>query len=299
MSLDVESILHSIGVTVLKERGDELIAKCPMHLARTGSEDGRPSWSINSETYVHHCFSCGYSGTLNMLYQDLMGEIPEDLEWQLSKQSVISSLDRPSVDKSAGPKINEWALSQFSDIPEPLLLRRNLMRKSIDFFGVRWDKQNKAWVIPIRTVDGKLLGFQFRQRGSVINHPPGLEKASTLFGINLFLGQSRITLVESPLDAVRFFNIGVPAVSSFGASVSARQIELLSRNYRNVIVAMDNDSAGKNALEFLRGQLSRRGSSVLPFDYSQLEAKDPGDVETDTALLAAWERSASLNLIDR
>jgi len=93
MLLNIEGILYSLDIHVLRESGDELLAKCPLHLQRTGKEDGHPSWSINSKTYVHHCFSCGYAGTLTTLYRDLVGEVPEDLEWELSKQSVLAALD--------------------------------------------------------------------------------------------------------------------------------------------------------------------------------------------------------------
>lgn len=299
MSLDLEVILHSIGIEVLKERGDELIAKCPMHLARTGREDGHPSWSINSMTYVHHCFSCGYAGTLNMLYRDLMGEVPENLEWELSKQSVIASLDRPKEEApTTGPRVSEWTLNNYVDVPDALLKRRYLLRESIDMFGVRWDKIQRSWVIPIRTPSGDLMGFQFRQVGLVLNHPVGMEKAKTLFGLHLFRSEPRITLVESPLDAVRFYNIGIPAVSSFGASISGDQIDLLARNYRSVISALDNDGAGNRAAHTLQHALRKRGCVVIPFDYSGLEVKDPGDVPSDALLLQAWNRSTSFNLID-
>lgn len=298
MSLDVESILYGLDIEVLKERGDELIARCPQHRERTGAEDANPSWSINSKTYVHHCFSCGYSGTLNMLYQDIRGDIPEDLEWELSKQSVLSTLQRTGKEKSKSDQISEWSLHQYGDVPDRLLLRRRLTRASADFFGIRWDSVSKAWVIPIRDPNGGLMGFQFRQKGSVINHPPGMEKSSTLFGLHLFYDQSRITVVESPLDAVRFHVIGVPAVSSFGASVSGRQVELLARHFQQVVSAMDNDPPGVRATEFLRRELVRKGASVLPLDYSGLGVKDPGDVESDGHLLRAWRRSAALRLIE-
>lgn len=299
MSLDVESILHSLDISVIRERGDELIAKCPMHFQRTGTEDAHPSWSINAKTYVHHCFSCGYSGTLNMLYRDVRGEVPEDLEWELSKQSVLSTLQKTDSKRDpVSTSVNEWSLRNYSDVPDRLLARRHLTREAIDFFGIRWDSVTKVWVIPIRTPQGDLMGFQFRQKGTVINHPPGMEKSSTLFGLHLFMEHSKITIVESPLDAVRLYAVGIPAVSSFGASVSSVQVGLLARHYQQIVSAMDNDAAGSRATLFLQRELTRLGSSVLPFDYSGLAAKDPGDVESDDLLLRAWRRSAALRLID-
>lgn len=294
MPLNVEGILYDLGVEVIRESGDELIAKCPQHLQRTGREDAHPSWSMNTETYVHHCFSCGYSGTLNSLYRDLLGEVPEDLEWELSKQSVIASVSRVREPEHKAPEVNEWVLSQYVGVPGPLLERRRIRRESADFFGVRWDRTNGVWVIPIRDIDGGLMGFQYRQKGIVLNNPTGMEKSKTLFGMHLFKDENTITVVESPLDAVRFWNIGVPAVATFGAGVSEEQVRLLSRYFTVVIIAMDDDAAGQRAGVYLRKELKRRGTAVFFFDYSGLEVKDPGDVNSDEDLQKAWQAATIL-----
>lgn len=295
MSLDLASVLIQIGVEVTRENGDEYFAKCPQHLARTGKEDQHPSWSINGTTFAHHCFSCGYSGNLSSLYQDLTGEVPEALEWEIAKTSVIASVQRTErpVERS-GPSVDEWTLSRFRDLPDALLERRHLLRSSVDRLGVRWDPEQRCWVIPVRTPDGVLLGFQFRQKGIVLNHPKGMEKASTLFGMHLYQNESRITVVESPLDAVRFANIDVPAVSTFGASVSDTQISLLARHFRQIVLALDNDPAGHNATKFLRWSLRKLGCNTFDFRYDGLDAKDPGDVASDAELRKAWTSSNSI-----
>jgi DNA primase len=295
--LDIESILYELNIHVLRETGDELLAKCPMHLARTGKEDGHPSWSINAKTYVHHCFSCGYAGSLSTLYRDIVGEVPDDLEWELSKQSVLSSFNRDKpVEKEIGPNVDEWSLQNYTDLPDRLLERRHLSREAADHFEIRWDSKNKTWVIPVRTPSGKLMGYQFRQKGIVLNHPTGMEKSTTLFGFHLFKNESKITIVESPLDAVRLYVVGIPAVSSFGAAISSEQMNLLSRTFRYVISAMDNDSVGKRATDLLHKRLTKKGCVVFDFDYNGLDVKDPGDVVSDEDLLTAWQRSISLNL---
>lgn len=295
MSLDVESILREIGVEVTKDDGTEFFAKCPMHLARTGKEDRHPSWSLNGDTFAHHCFSCGYSGNLSSLYRDLTGDVPENLEWEIAKTSLIASVAREERrPEPVGPSVDEWTLSRYGDLPQPLLDRRHLLRESVDFFGIRWDNTDRCWVIPIRTPDGELLGFQFRQKGIVLNHPKGMEKSSTLFGMHLYRTESRVAVVESPLDAVRFRNIGVPAVSTFGASVSERQISLLARHFRLIVLAMDNDAAGQNAARYLRWNLRKLGCNTFDFCYDGLDAKDPGDVGSDAALRKAWTASTSL-----
>jgi DNA primase len=57
--IDVLATLERLGIEG-KESGDEYVARCPMHAARTGREDSHPSWSINLQTGLFLCFSCGY-----------------------------------------------------------------------------------------------------------------------------------------------------------------------------------------------------------------------------------------------
>lgn len=302
-TIDVASILEDLGVHVVRESGDELIALCPLHYERTGKIDHKPSWSINQTTFVHHCFSCGYAGTLNSLYRDIRGEVPDNLEWELRKTSVSAGLERAIAPAETvtqeGPKVSEWTLRHFSDVPQPLLDRRYLQREVVDQFQVRWDKEAKSWVLPIRTMAGDLMGYQFRQRGNIINHPEDMRKATTLFGGHLAQATRTVAVVESPLDAVRLVGVGIPAVSTMGASISSEQVTLLSRNFLTIVSAMDNDKAGVNATNYLLQEVRRRGRVGIAFDYADLPGKDPGDVPEDSLLLEAWHRTMALNLGER
>jgi DNA primase len=295
---DLEGALAELGIEVASVSGKEYWAHCPGHAARTGKPDNKPSWSINGESLAHHCFSCGYSGNLVTLYRDLIGKAPDNLEWELAKQGVLRAME-PTAKMDEGPKVSEWTLKQFVDVPDRLLQHRYLQRESVDFYGVRWDPEGKCWVIPIRDPNGVLLGYQYRQKGNVINYPPGMKKSTTLFGAHLYFPENiaRITVVESPLDAVRFHGIGVDAVSTFGAAFSEEQVTLLARHFRLVVVAYDNDGPGIKANFYLRKALQKLGVVAIEFDYSGLAAKDPGDVQSDEALLKAWRTSNSFGLI--
>jgi DNA primase len=103
--------------------------------------------------------------------------------------------------------------------------------------------------------------------------------------------------VESPLDAVRLFGLGIPAIASLGAWVSAEQVALMARCFAAVYVALDNpaiDKAGRDGAEQVTTMLRRRRCAAIPWRYEGLvdedgnPAKDPGDVASDDALLEAW-----------
>lgn len=309
VTLDLTSILDGAGVENLKEGPKEVSGSCPAHLERLGHLDRHSSWSINKYSFLHHCFSCGYSGTLTGLLIDQLGSAPENLEEELTKAVLNRNWEKASnpvvipqpVDPT--PVVNDWSLvNMMKDVPQRLVDFRRLQRKAVDEYGVRWDPERKSWVLPIRSDTGSLLGAQFRQKGNELNLPEGLEKSVTLFGLCQMKRHDTVALVESPLDAVRMYGIGIPAVSSFGAWVSWEQCTLLARNFAYVILALDNDKPGRTAAAKVQQLLRRRGVGTAMFRYEGLvdvdgaPAKDPGDVADDTAIWTAWNRSLRMGL---
>lgn len=308
MSLDLHNILGNLGITALRDTPKEIVGQCPMHQQRTGKPDFHPSWSMNRTTYVHSCFSCGYKGTLNGLFIDLTGSVPDDLEGTLVREGFLRHWEQARAEPSTVlapvvPVLTEWALSHImADVPDRLLAIRNLMRSAIDAYEVRWEDDKRRWVLPIRSTEGDLLGAQFRQKGSVLTLPEGMAKSKTLFGFAQCACSNYCALVESPLDAVRLYGLGIPAVSSLGAWVSKDQVTLLARYFTRVYVALDNDKTGQEATAQLCPLLCKAGTAALKWDYQGLvdsegsPAKDPGDVADDEQLLASWSRTQRMGL---
>lgn len=307
-SLDVSSILIDAGVEILSVGTKEITGRCPMHKERVGKDDRHASWSMNKHTFVHHCFSCGYSGTLSGLLIDVQGYAPDDIETEIRAASFLNTMakvGRAVLPERVEPPITEWVLAnKMADMPQRLLDRRRLARSAVETFGVRWDPDSRVWVLPIRTPEGDLMGAQLRQKGTVINNPTGMEKSVTLFGLDIAsrARETQVALVESPLDAIRLHGLGIPAVASFGAWVSPRQIELLARHFHTVVIALDNDPAGQQSVPFVRKGLQRRSTFAPSFSYEGLTtedgrpAKDPGDVYSDQRLVSAWKMSLGLSL---
>jgi DNA primase len=129
-----------------------------------------------------------------------------------------------------------------------------------------------------------------------------MEKRHTVFGYHVARPFDYAAVVESPLDAVRLFQIGVPAVSLLGAWVSQEQVSLLARNFSAVYMALDNDKAGHEGTEILQAGLRKHGCAAVPWDYTGLvddsgePCKDVGDVPHDDMLLSAWDRTRRMGL---
>ena len=49
------------------------------------------------------------------------------------------------------------------------------------------------------------------------------------------------------MDVIALYRFGYPAVASLGTAVSDKQIDLLTKISKNILVIFDGDQAGKNA----------------------------------------------------
>ena len=296
--IDVEKILLFLEIPLHAQRGSEVNGLCPMHKARTGKEDHRPSWWINSETGAHICFSCGYKGNIYTLISDIKGidyhdareyiddtaELPID-----SLMKRIKELPQYVVAEETIP-MSEARLAVYGEPPDIELKKRFLTREAVNIYGVLWDKTNEAWILPIRDPDTfSLLGWQEKgARGRFFkNQPAGVKKSKTVFGVQ-HLNEEYLIVVESPLDVVRLASIGISgAVSIYGAMMSDEQAKIIRRAKR-VAAAFDNDPAGKKACEQIRDYARKYGFDLLFFNYNGIDVKDVGDM-TEVEIIRGLE----------
>jgi DNA primase len=72
-------------------------------------------------------------------------------------------------------------------------------------------------------------------------------------------------------------------VASFGANVSDRQVALLSDRFDGLIIAFDNDAAGRMETKRLRSRLSSFRNGVKYWKYDT-DDKDLGDMSDYTII---------------
>lgn len=295
---EVEAVLLRLHIEPDTFRGDEILALCPGHEGRTGRRDNNPSWSVNTESGVHHCFSCGFKGSLLTLVAEVLQlktdwdrldldaakawlrkHTDVDLE-ALAKQLSEMKDAYIAITKPVG--MSEARLAIFDDAPDWALKARGLTAESAAAYGVRYKLDGDQWITPIRDEAGKLMGWQ--EKGQLdrhfFNRPAGIQKSRSLFGLNAWQSGTMI-VVESPLDAVRIHSVGIPgAVATYGALVSDEQLNMMRRADR-LIFALDNprvDDAGAKALRDLVKRTRTMGMECRFFDYQHTRAKDPGDM---------------------
>jgi len=286
--MDVEKVLLNLDVTMVAQRGNEVNGLCPMHKARTGSDDHSPSWWVNLETGVHPCFSCGYKGNMYTLVRDLKGLDHFDIQdflkekTELPLDTLLQRLkDLPQYIVPEEPiGMSEARLAVFTDVPDIELKKRFLTREAVNSHGVLWDPKNNAWILPIREPDDfSLWGWQ--EKGATgrffRNYPPGVKKSKTVFGVQILDESKPLWVVESPLDAVRLTGLGYNAIATYGAIISEEQGKLMRRAI-SIISAFDNDQAGKKASEQMLVFSRKYGFDLRYFNYTGIDVKDVGDM---------------------
>jgi DNA primase len=143
--------------------------------------------------------------------------------------------------------------------------------------GVFRDRFWNRLLFPIRSREGRTVGFGGRALGDAI--PKYLnsaqsaifDKSALLYGLDLaqdaIRGADQVVIVEGYMDAIAAHQFGhANVVAAMGTAVTERQIELVKRLSRNIVLALDADAAGQGAtirsLEMLPGALDQQLTPV-------------------------------------
>jgi DNA primase len=292
---DIESAIRELGIDY-KLSGDEAIARCPSH------NDRHPSWSVNTRTGVHHCFSCGFSGnlaslaahTLNLSYQEAVLWCNERVGW-----SKIHQWEEDYQGKSFSPaylKVGEVDTALFTKVPTDQLALKGITEEAADKFGILWNPRDETWIFPVRDpFTNELWGWQSKNDRHFRHYPQGIQRSKTLFGLGAFPDGGTAVLVESPIDCAYLYAAGISGgLSSFGVQVSNRQFSLVQYVARSLVLALDNDLPGVDKT----ARRCEEDDGVRVFNYLvNPEAKDPGEMRPLECYMAAEHSVSSLTFL--
>lgn len=164
---------------------------------------------------------------------------------------------------------------------------RRISENSINKFLLGYSDNQDMVTIPVMTPDGKsFVGFVARSvEGKDFKNTPKLPKSKILFNLHRAKLHDTVYVVESSFDAIRLDQNGVPAVATLGATISKKQIELLTKYFNSVIVVADNDDAGENMKDRIVESLGHRVQIIgIPQRF-----KDVGDM-TDSDIQELCKR---------
>lgn len=266
--LDAQAVLDHYGAENAYEQSaadgtQEVIHSClidrvePHH----NNGDSNPSAACNLDKKVYICYQW-WGGDLfhliaKMEGKDSLAEIVPLLGPFLTGSVATADKVKAELDKIfAKPAAFSMELPRYADrVLEPWLREhpywasRGIGPETVEAFRLGFDPNENRVVFP-HFFNGSLVGWQKRvtldtrpafpkYRNSV-----GFPKAETLYNYDRARDYGRVIVVESPMSVVRAHTLGFPnVVATFGAKVTAHQIELL-RRWRDIYVWFDADAAG-------------------------------------------------------
>jgi DNA primase len=310
--LDPYIVLQDIiGAVNIVESGDELIHSCPLPLGMHKNGDRNPSASLNKETLLFNCFTCG-GGSVIWLVQNCLNVSKEQaisiLKEEVADLKVISTedfikkiedvFDHHQLASLDIPVYSENLLKRWQGECDYLTVRgvseavQREMRTGVERNRPEISKSSgeESTVLVDRVVlphfmNGKLVGWVARKINDVNGVPKyrnskGFPRGSWLYNLDNNLHTNEVFVVESPMSVLVLKSRGIDnVVATFGAKVDKQQIALL-RDFERVNIFMDGDDPGRMATEHLIESLS---------PYTKLGVIETADDEDPATLMEVPE----------
>lgn len=284
----IPALLDYLGIRVLSRNGPEWLASCPRHTKRIGREDKHPSWSINVETGLFRCWSCDYSGNVVTLLVSIGARTLRQARSEARQVVKSHPVRLESLDYvPANSRLLQRRLDRYTKPPGRLLGERHITRDAADEFEIRFDVPGHAWILPIRSMDGVLWGWErkgIRDRSVRSIYPPGVPRGQTLYGGHLLKDPLPLVVVEAPLAATRLHGMGIAAVATGGTEFTSRQVYLLEK-YAEWVIAYDNDEPGRRATRKLINAFTRiRDVWIFPYPDEVTKLREMEDQTVRTSI---------------
>jgi DNA primase len=288
-------LLEEFGANnISPTRKGELIHSCLLPFGLHKNGDANPSASFNWKKLTYKCLGCGNGGGLLWFIGTMRGTgVKEARHWVEKTAGIGQIMDLGDLlryfdelykkqDRDLPvPHYDERVLTPWQVIHPYLTEVRNIPEQNIIDLRLGWDSERDRIILP-HFDGGSLRGWQARRLNpndpdpTKYRNSPDFPKDYTLYNYD-YLAEERV-IVESPMTVARHIHhLGIEA--TFGASVTDRQIRLISKHPK-VILWFDNDKAGWRATGQL-GWYLMRYCNVRVVDNPY--AADAGDMEDQDA----------------
>lgn len=246
-----------------KENGDNIQTNCPFH---KGGQERKPSFGVNGSKNKCHCFTCGWSGGIDVLVSEMFGYNDSGVygkRWlmrrfnstEIEHRNISISFERRKSTANTASYVSEEELDSYRYYHTYWAKRGITDEGLIELFDLGYDSETDCITMPVRDISGQCLFVARRSvRTKFFNYPRNVEKP--LYGLyELGLQQDypcEIYVCESMIDALTIWQYGKYAVALNGLGTEYQFKQLSELPCRVLILATDNDEAGQRARERLR-----------------------------------------------
>ncbi len=282
-AVSISHVLADKGlISQFRARGNKLTGPCPVH-----GGDNPGAFVVNLSKNVWYCFTgCAAGGDVIELVRKMdrmpPGQIARYLSSLTGSTPVHHHVPSPAA-KPFRPFTRRLDLNPYTPFLEQKTIHPGTARR---FEAGAWNRPGfLKECIGVRLHDPK--GYPIGYAGRRLNpldikkygkwkFPTSIPKSSLLYNYHRVRSHIKrgLVVVECPWGVMRLAQLSIPAVALLGTSLSAIQADLL-RNAPRIILMLDGDTAGKNAIRNIRKELD----SVLPIkSFSLPDGLDPDDL---------------------
>ena len=292
----IGEIINVCGIEVGSELDTHYLIFCPFHYNKN-----TPACEVDKEKGLFLCFACGERGTL----LDLVMRTTNRNYFEASR--VISTAAK-SIDFASRIEKDIQVKEEFLQFDNELIDRlhndllssdkaiayfktRNIELDAIKKFKLGYSPKQDMVTVPIYSHTDICVGFVGRSvEGKSFKNSTGLPRNKVLFNLNN-VKFSDIVIVESSFDAIRLWQLNIPAIATLGANIGKNQINLINKYATRLILAMDQDEAGGSLTRNLNKSVT---VPILNMDFPD-GVKDIGDM-TDEQIVKSFNSLKSLDL---
>lgn len=282
--IDIDAVEEALGFEVLRENNENDVGQCilPYGLHNNGDTTGK--LAIHRDKKVYNCWVCGGGSLLDLVMAVRDCDVDEATDWlfkftQNSEQVSSDFVDRvrkkmntPKQNAEILPYYNPNTIEKWVTTDHPWLEERRITSETAKVFKVGFNPnaikyaprkdgkpidqpyEGEGIILPHYWKD-RLMGWQTRWLGedrpkwcAKYTNTPDFPRQTTVFGFDqatkLIESGRQVVVVESVPTVMYLLSLEIPAVATFGATISQPQIRALRAFQQGIILAPDNDDAG-------------------------------------------------------
>lgn len=277
----IPDVLRRLGIEA-RRQGREWVALCP----NPGHEDRKPSWRIRDEPGatrhgMHHCWPCGFGGTVEDLVTTVVGitwsgarewlsgsGMVEDKPIAASVELKIGAFDRSfriPAGVEFGP-LDTWPTS-----PQRYAIERGISPEEVNRWGIGYavGGRLKGRIVFAKRAGGRLIGFS--ARSFIGAKPKYLEPeswegaaASAVFGEQHWAGTDCAYVTEGAINALAIVR-ALPSVNV--ASMSGSQLNVMVAAklaaFSKLVIVSDPDAAGDKLAATFEAAFARHPTEII------------------------------------
>lgn len=247
-------------------RGDKLQACSPFRYER------HPSFAVNLEngTWVDSGSPTDlyHKGNFISLLAYLRQEEYQDTEEYLIQayHVMMGEIDKLqliiNLSQEETPKVFNWKDMKHLHYRHPYLGRRGILRSVQHLFLVGYDKEHEAIALPWISTKKEIINIKYRsiRYKQFFYEPDGQLTKNYVYGLAqcIHKGCKDVAIVESEIDCMSLWTIGIPSVAMGHAGINKTQINLLiNAGIETITIMTDADEAGWRFEELLEKKLPK------------------------------------------